>query len=74
MQTVAVAVTFHIQSSFRIGLLNKWKEKNGPFATYRMLAESLFNAKRKDALRVLCEQLGASYNNQQPKEKQQPGI
>lgn len=71
--TAAVAVTLHIQSFFRIGLLNKWRERNGPHATYRKLAQSLFDAGKIDALQVLCELLGAPHNNQPPEKKQQSG-
>ena len=45
---------------FRLGLLQRWKEKNGPLATYRALAECLFNGKAIDSVDTLCKVLAAS--------------
>lgn len=43
----------------RIKLIEKWKERNGPRATYRHLAESLYRADAVDSVHVLCTELGA---------------
>ena len=44
---------------FRIGLLDKWKERNGPTATYRQLAKCLHKAEVIDSVHILCIELGA---------------
>ena len=46
----------------RIGLLDKWKERNGPRATYRQLVECLYEAKAIHSVDVLCRELGAPQN------------
>ena len=51
-----------LKSHFRIGLLKKWKERNGYLATYRQLAMSLFNAGAIDSVHTLCQELGAPRN------------
>ena len=47
---------------FRIGLLDKWKERNGPMATYRQLAKSLHEAEVIGSVHALCMELGAPEN------------
>lgn len=42
-----------------MGLVDKWIERNGHRATYRALAECLFNARAFDSVIKLCEQFGA---------------
>ena len=49
-----------------MGLLDKWVERNGPFATYRQLAECLYEAGAINTLHVLCKELGASEQNATP--------
>lgn len=43
----------------RIRLIEKWKERNGPLATYHHLAQSLYRADAVDSVHVLCTELGA---------------
>ena len=65
---VIVAIVFLciiILFAFRIGLLNKWKEKNGHCATYRQLAKTLHKAGRISAVQTLCEQLGVPQQSPQ---------
>ena len=44
----------------RIDLLAKWLERNGSLATYRKLAECLYEAGAIETLQVLCEELGGN--------------
>lgn len=45
-------------SDIRIALLDKWVERNGPFATYHQLAKCLYEAEAIESLQVLCKELG----------------
>jgi hypothetical protein len=45
----------------KIALLDKWLERNGPWATYRKLAECLYEAGAIETLQVLCEELGGNF-------------
>jgi hypothetical protein len=42
----------------QIALLDKWQKRNGPGATYRKLAECLYEAEAIETLQVLCSELG----------------
>ena len=50
----------HFCAGIRIALLDKWLERNGPWATYRKLAECLYEAEAIQTLQVLCEELGGN--------------
>ena len=51
-----------LTSHFRIGLIKKWKVRNGHLATYRQLTKSLFEAGAIDSVHTLCQELGAPRN------------
>ena len=44
----------------RIGLVDKWIERNGHTATYRALAKCLFEAGALDSVDRLCREFGAT--------------
>ena len=44
----------------RVGLVDKWIERNGRAATYRALAKCLFEAGAVDSVDTLCTQFGAT--------------
>ena len=43
----------------RVGLIDKWIERNGHTATYLALAKCLYNAGAVDSVDVLCREFGA---------------
>jgi hypothetical protein len=53
----------HSLAEQKIGLLDKWKERNGPWATYRHLAECLYNAGAIYSVDVLCRELIGTQQN-----------
>ncbi|CAI8022605.1 hypothetical protein GBAR_LOCUS13258 [Geodia barretti] len=44
----------------QVALLDKWLQRNGPWATYRTLAECLYEARAIESLQVLCKELGGN--------------
>ena len=50
----------HLWHDIRIALLQKWLERNGPWATYCKLAECLYEAGYIETLQVLCKELGGN--------------
>ena len=56
-----MGVLLFFNAGIRIALLDKWLERNGPWATYRKLAECLYEAGAIETLQVLCEELGGNF-------------
>ena len=76
---MSVPITAHSNNilPYRLRLLEMWKERNGPWATYRKLAEYLYAADKVSAVETLCKLLGATVFRQAPKkivENAVPGI
>ena len=44
-----------------MALLQKWREKHGPYATYRNLAKSFYDAGRPDLVETVCEVMTCDY-------------
>ena len=76
---MSVPITAHSNDIllYRLRLLEMWKERNGPWATYRKLAECLYAADKISAVETLCKLLGATVFQQAPIESVEssvPGI
>ena len=42
----------------RVGVLRKWRERFGPYATYRNLSKSFYDAGRLDLVEAVCNLIG----------------
>ena len=49
-------------SSFRRAVLQKWREKYGPKATYKNLAKALYNAGKLSLVQTVCNTMTQSYS------------